>query len=72
MTAHQIAPRTERCGEKVAYRSEEAALLALLAHDRQACYLCRSLKKVLNVYRCGLHTHIGHKALGYGDVDYRR
>lgn len=72
MTAHQIAPRTERCGEKVAYRSEEAALLALLAHDRQGCQPCRDLKKVMGVYRCKAHFHCGHCALGYGDVDYRR
>lgn len=71
MTAHAIAPRTERCGEKVAYRSEEEAILALLRHDRMACQLCRTLRKVMSIYRCGSHVHLGHQALGYDDVNYR-
>ena len=71
MTAQRCAPRTERCGQKVAYHSEDDAILALLRHDRRACQPCRSLKKVMSVYRCGLHFHCGHQALGYGDVDYR-
>lgn len=71
MTAHTVAPRTERCGEKVRYRSEEDALLAMLGHARLACDVCRRLKKIMNVYRCASHWHCGHAALGYDDVNYR-
>lgn len=71
MTANALAPRTERCGEKVAYRDEEAALRALVRHDRVACDVCRRLKKVMNVFRCASHFHLGHRALGYDHVDYR-
>lgn len=64
MTASVVAQRTERCAEKKAYRNHDAALLAVVHHDRLACPKCQR-RKVLNVYACARHFHVGHCALGY-------
>jgi hypothetical protein len=59
-----VAPKTETCGAKKPYPRRDAAMLAVVHHDRSRCWKCRR-GKVLDIYACGRHHHVGHRALGY-------
>lgn len=63
MTVKTAAPKTPTCGTKNAYRNETVALLIVATHDRASCARCRH-GRVLAVYACLRHFHVGHRLLG--------